>query len=161
MLLAREDRIDRRLLNDATCIHHCHAVGHIGDDAHIVRDEQDCRPGLIAKLFHEIEYLRLNSHVERRCRFIGDQKARTADQGHGDHCTLAHPTGKLERVLPKANFRFWNSHFFKHGNGSVTGFLSAQIAMNNKAFLDLPTDFHQGIERCDRLLKDHREIIAT
>ncbi|MNH35551.1 hypothetical protein D3C79_962450 [compost metagenome] len=40
-------------------------------------------------------------------------------------------------------------------------FLATQIAVYDKAFFDLPANFHQWIERCDRLLKDHCEVIAA
>ena len=44
------------------------------------------------------EDLRLDRHVERRRRLVGDQQRRAADQRHRDHRALPQAAGKLERV---------------------------------------------------------------
>ena len=41
MLRIGEQRADRRLLDDLAGVHHQHLVGHLGDDAEIVGDDQD------------------------------------------------------------------------------------------------------------------------
>ena len=43
-----EQRADRRLLDLAPGVHHHHALRHLGDDAQVVRDQQDRRAGLRA-----------------------------------------------------------------------------------------------------------------
>ena len=37
----REKLVDGRFLDDRPGVHHAHAVGDLGDDAEVVRDEQD------------------------------------------------------------------------------------------------------------------------
>ena len=46
----------------------------------------------------QVEDLRLDRHVERGGRFVGDQHLRIAGQRHRDHHALAHPAGELVRV---------------------------------------------------------------
>ena len=47
-----------------------------GDDAQVVRDEDDRHAALVAQLLQELEDLRLDRHVERRGRLVGDQERR-------------------------------------------------------------------------------------
>ncbi len=53
----------------------------------------------------QFDDLRLIGHVERRRRLVGDEQARVAAQGHGDHHPLAHPTRELVRVGRRAAAR--------------------------------------------------------
>ena len=47
-----------------------------GDDAEIVRDQDDARARLLLQLLDQFENLRLNRHVERGRRLVGDQQLR-------------------------------------------------------------------------------------
>ena len=51
---------------------------------------------------HEIEDLRLDGHVERGGRLVGDQELRVAGQRHRDHRALAHAAGQLVRIIVNA-----------------------------------------------------------
>jgi hypothetical protein len=42
------------------------------------------------QLAHQVEDLRLNRHIERRGRFVGDQQIGLAGEGHRDHHALPH-----------------------------------------------------------------------
>ena len=46
-----------------------------------------------------LDDLRLDRHVERRRRLVGDQDARVVGDRHRDHRALAHAAGELVRVL--------------------------------------------------------------
>ncbi len=48
---------------------------------------------------HEIQDLCLNRDVERRCRFVANDKVGIAGERAGDRDTLALTAGKLVRVL--------------------------------------------------------------
>ena len=69
------------------------------DDAQVVRDEQDRGARLLFQVVHQLQDLRLNRHVQRGGRLVGDQQLRLAGQRHRDHHALAHAAGKLEGVL--------------------------------------------------------------
>ena len=51
-------------------------VGDLGDDAEIVRDEQDRHAQFALQLAQQLEDLRLDRDVERRRRLVGDQQLR-------------------------------------------------------------------------------------
>ena len=77
----------------------------LGDDAHVVRDQEDRRAVVALQPLHQLEDLRLDRHVERRRRLVGDQERRVARERHRDHHALAHPAGELVRVVVDAPLR--------------------------------------------------------
>ena len=68
-----EDLVDRALLDDPPRVHHGDAVGDVGHDAEVVRHEHRCprRSARAARL--TAEDLRLDRHVQRGRRLVGDQ----------------------------------------------------------------------------------------
>ena len=60
------------------CAHDDDAVGHLGDDAHVVGDEDDRRAELALQVADQLEDLRLHGDVERGRRLVGDQHLRAA-----------------------------------------------------------------------------------
>ena len=56
-------------------------------------------PSRVLQVAHQVEDLRLDGHVQRRGRLVGDQQLRIAGQRHGDHHALAHAAGQLVRIL--------------------------------------------------------------
>ena len=99
VLRMREQLVHRRLLGLAPRVHDDDAVGDVGDDAEVVRDEDDRRAEPLADVAHEVEDPRLDRHVERRRRLVGDQDLRVAGERDRDHHALAHPARELVRVL--------------------------------------------------------------
>ncbi len=71
-----------------SCVIRISAVSAVGDE----------RP-------QQIEDLRLDRHVERGRRLVGDQELRLAGERHRDHRALAHATGELVRVVPEPGVR--------------------------------------------------------
>ncbi len=86
----RKIAFDRAGFHDLAVIDHDHLVGHVGDDAEIVGDEQHRHAELVLQVAQQLQDLRLDRHVERGRRLVGDQKRRLADQRHRDHRALAH-----------------------------------------------------------------------
>ena len=56
------------------------------------------KPLLALQLAQQVEDLRLNGHVERRGRLVGDQQLRLRRERHGDHHALAHAARELVRI---------------------------------------------------------------
>ena len=102
---AVEQIVGARLLDLAPGIHHDHAVGILGDDAHVMRDQDDRRAERLLQFAHQVEDLRLDRHIERGRRLIGDQQLRVARQRHRDHHALPHAAGKLVRIGVHAALR--------------------------------------------------------
>ena len=76
---------------------HDHAIRRLGDDAHVVGDQHQRHAGAVLEVQQKIEDLRLHGDVERRGRFVGDQKFGRAGERHRDHHALAHAAGELMR----------------------------------------------------------------
>ena len=61
-------------------------------------------PSSLCRRAHQLEDLRLDRHVERGRRLVGDQQLRIAGERHRDHHALAHTARELVRVLVDALF---------------------------------------------------------
>ena len=85
-----EEVVDHCLFDELAGVHHVHAAAAIGDDAQIVRDQDDGRAFRSLQLFHQFENLRPDGHIERGGRLIGDQDLRFARKRHRDHHALPH-----------------------------------------------------------------------
>ena len=94
-----EDRVDVAELDDLPGVHDDHAVGHLGDQPEIVRDQDRRGVRLVLCRLQHLEDLRLDGHVERRRRLVGDQQRRLIGDRHRDHRALPHAAGELVRVL--------------------------------------------------------------
>ena len=77
----------------AAVAHDLNMVGEVGDDAEVVRNQKDTHAAVLAEASEQVHNLFLNRDVESRGRLIGDEDARVASQGHGNHGTLLHPAG--------------------------------------------------------------------
>ena len=87
-----------RVFDDVAGIHHGDPVGLLGHDAEVVRDEDHSHVALPAQVVDQLENLRLNGHVERGRRFVGNQQLRVPGQRHCDHDPLLHAAGELVRI---------------------------------------------------------------
>ena len=88
MLWAFEHIRDRTLLDDAAFLHHCDAVGNVGDDAEIMGDEQHGHATPLLDVADQPENLRLRGDVERGGRFIRHQDRWFERQRHRYHGAL-------------------------------------------------------------------------
>ena len=59
----------------------------------------------------------MDCHIECGGRLVGDQELRVAGEGHGDHDSLAHATGKLVGILIDPFFGVCDSHLVEHLDG--------------------------------------------
>ncbi len=96
-----EDLARRAVLHRAAGVHHHHGVRRLGDDAEIVRDQDDADVELALEVLDQLEDLRLHGHVERGRRLVADQDGRVVDERHRDHRALAHAARELVRVVAR------------------------------------------------------------
>ena len=61
------------------------------DNAQVVRDEDDRHAKLRLESLHQLDDLRLNGDVERRCRLVRDEQLGVEGKSHRDHRPLTHP----------------------------------------------------------------------
>ena len=62
------------------------------------------------QLFQQLEDLRLDGHVERRRRLVGDQHVGIVGERHGDHDALPLAAGELVRIGVDAPLRVRDLH---------------------------------------------------
>ena len=80
-----------------------------GHDAHVVGHKQNSDTALVGEVAHELQDLRLDGHVERRGRLVGDNKLRIARKRGGDDDALALAAGELMRIGLEAALRLGNA----------------------------------------------------
>ena len=142
-------------------LQHRDLIGNVGDDAEIMRDEENRCAVLALQLADQIEDLRLGRDVERRRRLVGDQQARIEQQSHGDHRALALTAAQLvgKRTDDAAGFRQMNAvDQFEHA-GAACGFPERRVDAQH--FIELAADRVQRVQRRHRLLEDHADFCAT
>lgn len=77
-----------RCLDDLSIAHDDNSVAHLAHHREVVADEQNGEIERIAQILEQIEDLRLNGNVQRRCRLVADEKTRPCCQCSGDGNTL-------------------------------------------------------------------------
>ena len=83
-------RMDRADLGHPAGIEHSHPVAGFSDHPHVMRDQHHRSALLLADALEQGDDLRLDRHIERSRRLVGDDQLRVASQGQGDHDALAH-----------------------------------------------------------------------
>ena len=140
-----------RALHDPACIHDHDPIAKAGDNAKIMADQYHRHPQLTLHLLNQLQNLRLNGHVQRRGRFVGNKKVRLGDEGHCDHDPLPHASGEFVRVHFQAMFRLGNTGFIQHGQRAIRGGGARDLFMDHQW---LP-NAQEWIERRHRVLENH------
>ncbi len=145
-------------LDDLAPLHDRHPVGQIGDNTHVVGDEQDPGVDAVAEVAHEVEDLGLHRDVERGRRLVGDQEPRIERQRLGDHRPLPLPSRQLVRVGVEAALGIRDLHQLEQFDRPLVGGAGRHRLMAAEHLGDLEADRVDGIERGHRLLEDHRDL---
>ena len=88
ILRAVEHVLHRRLLHDLAPGHHRHPVRHVADDTQVMGDQDHGHAQLGLQTLQQLQNLRLDGDIQRRCRLVRDQNFRFVGQRHGDHHAL-------------------------------------------------------------------------
>ena len=83
-----------------------------------MRDEDDRHAELGAQSLEQPHDLRLDRHVERGRRLVGDQKLGLGQERHGDHDALAHAAGELVRIVADPPLRVGDADRVQHLDGA-------------------------------------------
>ena len=150
----------RGLLDDLPGVHHEHAVGAAGDDPHVVGDEDDRHPQLLAQAVDEVEDLRLDGDVESGGGLVGDEELRLAGERHGDHDPLAQAARELVGVGVESLAGTGHVDEREDLEGAFPGLGFRGPPVQADALGDLATDRHGGVERGQGVLEDHADVVA-
>ncbi|BEP95341.1 hypothetical protein GmRootA79_37250 [Acidovorax sp. A79] len=85
----REQLFSRPDFDNASQVHHCHAVAKRTHHGEVMADEKKAQPEVGSQLRKKVEDLRLNRYVERRNGFVCDQQPRLRRQCPGNTDALA------------------------------------------------------------------------
>ena len=141
-----EKVLARRLFEDFPRIHQRHPVGHLLHHRQIVRN-QDERHGLFAQQrLQQLEHLRLQRHVERRRRLVGNDDLGLRGKRHGDHDALLLSAGKFVRERSEPLPCSIDSDPLKPGLRLGERLRLRQAAVEPHRFAELIADRHHGIE---------------
>ena len=159
MKRSAQQRRRRGHLHHLPRIHDGETVGDVAHDAQIVRDEQHGHAEAFLEIDEQFENLRLNGHVQRGRRLVGDEQLGFGGQRHRDHHALLHPAGKLVRIIFEPRFRRGDvdelqqaDHFLVRG---------PLRAVQLERLLDLAADAEDGIERGAGVLKNVTDHAAA
>ena len=94
-----KERLLRGPFDEATAVHHAHAVADVAHDAEVVRNEERAQAALDLQGLEEVEHLRLNGDVERARGLVADEEFGLGRHGAGDGNALALPAREFVRVL--------------------------------------------------------------
>src|SRR6478752_2438347 len=150
----------RRLLDDPAAVHHGDLIGVAGDHAEVVGDEDQRHVPFPALLAEQVEDLRLDGHVERRRRLVGEDQRRAAGHSDGDHHPLAHAAGHLVRVLLQPPRRLRDADVGEQLLGGVACIGGLHPEVLDERLGELVADLHQRVQRRHRVLEDHRHLPA-
>ena len=154
--------VHRALLHDTPGVHDHHVVRHLSDDTQVVGDEHDGGIDLILQVAQQIQYLRLDGHVQGRGRLIGDDDPGAARQGHGDHDALAHTAGQLVGEVLIHALAVGDAHHLQQLDGALLDLLlgAALVVVEGDDLVQLVADAEHRVQGGHGLLENHGDRVA-
>jgi hypothetical protein len=148
--------IGRAYLDDIAQVHHGDAVRDVPDDRQVVRDEDVGKAELLLQVLHQIDDLRLNRHVERTDRLVGDDDLRVGCKGPRDADPLPLPSRELVGIALDVFGR--QSNLLHQPEHTLASFVGGLFRVNLQRLADDLADAHARVERGVRVLKNHLEL---
>ncbi len=130
-----------RTLDHAAGIHHRDRVGHLGDDAEVVRDQHDRHAGLAAEA--RASSSRICAWIVTSSAVVGSSAISSLgshDERHRDHHPLAHAAGHLVRILVEAALRVGNADIVPAADRRSRRLRAAARSCSAHRFDDLVAD---------------------
>jgi len=157
-----EDLVNRTFLDDFAGIHHGDAVSDLGDDGEVVRDEDETHAGTLRfECGEQIENLRLDGHVERGRRLVGDEQPRPVRHRRRDHRALPLAAGKLMRKAARPTFGVGQADLMEQRDGPPARCRRGPRPVGADGLHDLVADSVDGVQPRRRILEDHGALVAA
>ena len=153
-----ENVADGAALDNASGVHDVEALHVVGDDAEIVRDEQDGHVALGGQFVHHAEDTALGGDVKRGGGFVGNQEARLGGQGHGEHDALALSAGEAAGIRVGGAGGVRQADIRQEGEDTFT---TRRTGHRGKGLGDLVADAEDGVEARHRVLEDVGDAAAA
>ena len=141
-------------------IHHGDPVRGLGDDPHVVGHEHDRGAVIPAEALQQADDLRLDGDVEGRGGLVGDDEPGVHGERESDHDALAHAAGELMGELIDAALRRRDADLVEQLDGPqlCATFVDGDVGADSLD--ELLAHRVQRVQRCQRILKHHGDLIA-
>ena len=149
------------LFDDEAVVENHHAMGAIGGDAEIMRDEQHRGALFAPQLVDEVEDAPLHCRVEGTGGLVRDDQPRTEGDRRRDEHPLPHAAGELVRVLPCAQTRIVEAHPVEEVEHPSAAGRGIPHPMKTQDLSDLDADRPHRVERGDGVLRDETDLTAA
>jgi len=156
-----EQRADLRLLHQLALVHDGHAVRQVRHHAHVVGDQEDRYPELVAGAAQQVEDLGLDGDVEGGGGLVRDDDLGFEHERHRDHHALLLPAGELVGVVVDPLLGVGDAHPAQDVDRLGTGLPPGVLPVGTQALGDLPADRVDRVECGGRLLEDHGRVGAA
>jgi hypothetical protein len=158
-VLRAMDHVGHRTdLGDAAGVHHRHAVGGLGDHAHVVRHQHHRGLVLAAQRLDEADDLRLDRYIQRGGGLVGDHELRLGGQRQRDHHALPHAAGKLVRIVVDAPVGRGNASGCQQIDRALARRRLRHVQVRGDRLDELLADRVQRVERGQRILEDRADL---
>ena len=141
-----------RDLDDAAEIHHRDTAADMFDDAQIVRNEEIGQLEFLLQILHQVQDLRLDRHVERGNRFVGDDELGIDGKRARDADALALTAREFVRIT--AVIILAQADLFQQFDNALLAIIALGDVMDLHAFADDLADAHARVERGVGVLED-------
>ena len=148
-------------LHDPPRVHDADRRADFAAHAEIVADQQDRHAEFRVQAPADVENLRLDGNVQRSRRLVGDQQLRGGDQRRRDGGALAHSARELVRIAPHRLVHIRHAHATQALAHQFACLPPARLAVQQQWLGDLRPDPHDRVQRRQRILEDHADVLAA
>src|SRR5262245_65960273 len=114
------------------------------DEPQVVSDEEVGQLQALFQVEQQLDHLRLDRHVERRDRFVGDDQSRIERERTGDADSLTLSSAELVPI-PQSVCRLEANQLEQLGDASTPRWFCAE-AMDDQRLLDDVADAHARVQ---------------
>ena len=157
----REKLLPRPLFHYPAGINHIDPVAELRNNPEVMSDEEYSGAMRITDLPQQLEHSGLYRDIERCRGLVSDDEFRLERQAHRDHSALLHAAAELMWILYRTGFGHREVNAAEKLDGSALRASGAPSSMDRERFADLATDTLDRIERTQRILRHHRNPVAT
>ena len=157
----RVQPVDVGVLDQPSAVHDGDVVGHVGDDAQVVGDEDEAHVVLVLQLLEQGHDLGLHRHVEGGGGLVGDEHSRVEGDRHGDHDALTHTAGELVRVVAGTLPGGRDAHPLHEPYRLLQRVGPVHPAVLTEHLGDLPAHREHRVEGGQGVLEDHRDVFTA
>ena len=124
-------------------------------------DVQNRHGAFFLERLKQLQNLGLHRHIQGRGGLVGDDQGRIACQGHGNHHPLALPAAELMGIIIEAFCCRREADILQQLNAALPQRFAFDMFMNLNGLADLIFNGKNRIERCQRFLEYHGDMIAA